>query len=178
MLALATLLTILCVDQPPAALPKASIALVATGASLMSAAVGTFAGIYVEKAIFDAKGVPQLGWFSVAASIAFLATAALTHAVVPAVLPLSEGGEGHGSTGQARQRGFLASLIPLGIGTLGAASALAGSALENGRYGSGQAFIALGLIAMAFSAIAHQVVEIIGASRGYADSWVATPAPP
>ena len=92
-------------------------------------------------------------------------------------LPLADGDEGNGSTGQARQRGFLYALIPLGIGTLGCVSMLTGSALENGRFGSGQAFIAAGLIAAAFSAIAHQVLEIVGATRGYGDSWLPTPPP-
>lgn len=174
MLALATLLTILCVDQPPAAPPKARIALVATGVSILSAAAGTAAALVIERALFEAQGVPQVGWFSLAASIAFLATAALTHTLVPAALPLADGGEGHGSTGQARQRGFLAALIPLGVGTLGCISMLTGSALENGRFGSGQAFIAAGLVAAAFSAIAHQILEIVGATRGYSESWAPT----
>ena len=177
MLALATLLTILVVNQPPAPPPRARIALVATGVSLLSAAAGTTAAIVVERALFEARGVPQVGWFALTASIAFLSTAALTHALVPAALPLADGAEGHGTTGQARQRGLLFAVIPLGVGTLGCISMLTGAALENGRFGSGQAFIVAGLVAAAFSAIAHQVLEIIGATRGYSDSWVATPPP-
>jgi len=175
-LALVTLLTIVSVDQGPRPVepaPRARIALVATGVSLVSAALGLTSGVLIDRAMFRAKGVPQLGWFSVMTSLVFLGTAALTHLVVPAALPLADGGDGHGSPRRARERGFLYALVPLSVGTLGCVGLFVSAALETARFGEGQGLLIAGLVAIALSAIAHQVLEIIGASRGYAEGWVA-----
>lgn len=174
MLALVTLLTIISVDQRavPEAAPKARIAVVATGVSLLSAALGVTAGVLIEGEIFRAHGVPQLGWFSLVSSLAFLATAALTHAVVPAALQIANLGEGHGDVSRARERGFIWALVPLGAGTLGCVGLLASAALETRNFGFGQGLLAASLITIVISALAHQVLEILGASREYGESWV------
>ena len=169
MLALVTLLTIVSVDHAPA--PRARVALVATGASLATAALGVTAGVLVDRAIFRAQGVPQLGWFSLMGTLAFLGTAALTHLLVPLALPLADWGDGHSSVGLARERGLVSALVPLGVGTLGCVGLVAGAALESGRYGDGQGLLVGALIAIVVSAIAHQVAEIVGAGRGYAQGW-------
>ena len=102
--------------------------------------------------------------------IAMLSNMIITQLLVPECMRLADDGFMKGDTWEARLNGLrwakwpaLASLASVGV-------LIAGSAIESGNFGNGQALIAGGLVGFLASWLAYVIVDVWGTYRGYVDS--------
>lgn len=190
MLSALSLCAVFCLSQTPAALtekPPEPISLSSQshapsafrGALALSAAsaavVGSgFASYYLGRAWpqsrYEELGLPVPLAVSGGFVIAMLSNMVITQLLVPECMRLADDGFMKGDTWEARLNGLrwakwpaLASLASVGV-------LIAGSAIESGNFGNGQALIAGGLVGFLASWLAYVIVDVWGTYRGYVDS--------
>lgn len=140
------------------------------GLAAVAGAASIFTAVTIHQAPVQGNGRPEPFVTATGLVAALGVHFALVHWLVPELTRLGNTSAALGDVTAARARAWeLGRWAWLG-GALGAASTMIGAGIEHASFGSGQGVMLGGLVAVFFSALAADVLEIVGAWQGAGSS--------
>lgn len=145
----------------------------ASAASIGSAVLSVYLGTRIQAAYIEARGQPEPYLTPAGFALSLGLNFALMHLLVPSLTSIGNTDARAGDADSARREAWNDARWGLLGSAAGLATMFVGAGLERASFGRGQGVMLAGMLTMLVSTIATDVLEAVGAWRGYTQSRVA-----